>query len=72
MHYLKLLKENPMRLFYYVQGSILWFVHKKYILKYLQRSVECNDCFVNGSCKHCGCDVNKLFLSDLKCKKDVG
>lgn len=71
-HYIKLLLKEPKRLYYYIQGNILWYIHKKYILKYIKRSIECKDCYINGSCLHCGCSIGPLFLSDLKCKKNVG
>lgn len=31
---------------------------------------KCKDCFDNGDCLQCGCDFEKLVLSDKKCNKD--
>jgi len=72
MRYWSLLKKEPMRAWYYLQGWIRWYLYKKHILKFLNRSMDCMDCYENGFCKQCGCAVGPLFLSDYKCKKDVG
>lgn len=72
MRYWNLIKENPKRIYYYIKGHLLWFLVGKYVLRYMVKSIECGDCFKAGFCKHCGCEVNPLFLSGIKCGKDVG
>lgn len=72
MSKLDLLKQNPMRALYYVQGHILWFLSKYFILKFLRRSYECKPCYDSGFCVHCGCPVGPLFLSSLKCNYTDG
>lgn len=72
MSKLDLLKQNPLRVLYYVQGHILWFLSKYFILKFLRRSYECKPCYDSGFCVHCGCPVGPLFLSSLKCNYTDG
>jgi hypothetical protein len=71
MNKFKLVLKEPLRIFYFIQGHILWFIHKHAILKFLERSVECNKCYRSGFCVHCGCEIGPMFMSSIKCKKDV-
>lgn len=69
MRWLKLFVKQPGRAFWFVQGHILWYLHKKAILKFLKKSIECEPCYKSGFCVHCGCAVGPVFMSSMKCKK---
>ena len=69
------IKKDPKVIWYYIQGSILWFFVGKYIRRWYKRSYTCPECFDKGQCvvpdengKICYCDFNKLSLTN-KCKK---
>lgn len=64
-------RSNPKLVYYYIQGHINWWIHGRYITKFLIKKQECPDCFENNACKICGCPFNKLALSDKKCSKNV-
>lgn len=57
-----------MKYFYFIQGNILWFLFGGIIKKWYKRVKKCNICFERGSCIECGCDFNKMALTN-KCKK---
>lgn len=40
----------------------------KWALKrYLLRFYKCTPCFYQGACVYCGCNVNHMFMSSMKC-----
>ena len=61
--------DNPKLAWYYIQGNINWFLHGKAIIKYVKKLQECPECFTNQECLNCGCNFNRLALSDKKCHK---
>lgn len=71
MNKFKLALKEPLRIFYFMQGHILWFIHKHAILRFLEKSNECNKCYTTGFCVHCGCEIGPMFMSSIKCNKNV-
>ena len=57
-----------MKYLYFIQGNVLWFLFGWIIRKWYRRVKKCNLCFERGVCIECGCDFNKLALTN-KCKK---
>lgn len=58
--------------FYYLQGTINWFLFKKYIKRYNDRVRACLTCAHHGSCIYCGCDFDKMAVSNKKCEQWQG
>ena len=49
--------------FYYKVSKIkAWAIRR-----YMRRLRDCRPCFYQGSCVHCGCNVNKVFMSSMEC-----
>jgi hypothetical protein len=69
-HYYSLVKEDPLRVFHFLFGNMMYLLTGRAIRRVLRRSRECPTCFTNGFCEHCGCPTIPLFLSFYKCKKD--
>lgn len=57
---------NPLNWFYYVQG-----VYRKYYdpkdIEYKKR--KCPDCWKEGECLVCECDIESMFNSNKPCPK---
>ncbi len=66
------MKANPLVAWYFVQGHVRWWLHRKAILRYLIKAHQCEACYKAGFCTHCGCPVGPLFLSSKKCENDLG
>lgn len=67
----RLIKEDPDRVYYAIKGFLLWFVLKRYIIRYLRKTVECRKCYEQGSCIHCGCPIDEMFVSGFDCRKRI-
>lgn len=64
---LKYVLNNPLVLWWCIQGHVLWFLHGKMIIKWYKKSIECPTCFEAGICTQCGCPFNEKALSDKPC-----
>lgn len=67
----------------YIQGNIryyLWyskskFINKNIIRKHIREQIEFrirfmdNECYLNGSCKMCGCNTTALQMANKACDK---
>lgn len=64
---LKYVLNNPLVIWWYIQGHILWFIHGRMIIKWYKKSIECPECFEAGTCIQCGCPFNEKSLSNKPC-----
>ena len=71
-----LIKEDPINIWYYVQGNLrmfLWlyfplFIRKHIEEQFLYRFYEAKQCTQNGSCLWCGCSITQgLYFADKGC-----
>lgn len=67
-HYVKLLKQDPWRAYYAVKGFLLWYLLKRWIIRYLRYTIACKPCYDAGYCEHCECPSDHIFISNYKCK----
>ena len=52
-------------------SSYFYILIKKYIREQIEMRIECMDeeCFLNGSCKLCGCETTALQMANKACDK---
>lgn len=65
-------------IWYYIQGhtrEVLYYSKLKFLIrKHIQEQFEerlkvmDKECYDNGQCKHCGCDIPALTLSNKQCE----
>jgi hypothetical protein len=77
-YYYTLFKANPkyfiknllsINSFYVIQAffrSIFWTKKAKEVIVEFKKS-KCGDCYKQGACIECGCEIHSMFLSDKPC-----
>lgn len=58
--------KHPINIYYFIQGYLNRIIFYK-TTKAINKSFICTDCYNNGSCLECGCDIIPMFLSDKPC-----
>ena len=71
-------EKSPIDIWYYIQGhtrEVLYYSKLKFLIrKHIQEQFEWRlkvmdeECYSNGQCKHCGCDIPALTLSNKQCE----
>lgn len=62
------IKKDPRNGWYFIQGTVRWWIHGKAITKFLRKKNQCPTCFETGECQSgCGCEFHKVALSNKKC-----
>lgn len=62
----------------YIDGNWRYFLYRTFpalLSKYVKREfedrlTEAKDCYINGSCKSCGCKTPQLFMANKGCSKE--
>lgn len=62
----------------WLQGTYRWFMYRKFPLllrsfvkdAFEKRKELAKDCYLNGSCLHCGCETPQVFFASRGCLKD--
>jgi hypothetical protein len=70
-------EKSPIDIWYYIQGhtrEILYYSKLRFLIrKHIQEQFEWRlkvmdkECYTDAQCKHCGCDIPALTLSNKQC-----
>ena len=64
-------KNWTLRNVYYVLQSFLRrFYTKKTVTRIADKAAKCPECWENGACLECGCEVFEMFKSDKSCPNE--
>lgn len=73
--YSKMVWEDPLNVWYLVQGTVRyffynkakWLLRKHIVEQYEWRTKKAKKCLENKSCLACGCKTPELFFADKPC-----
>ena len=64
--------QTPVKIADYQATYQMTYLEAVAMNRYMNKYDTCKPCFYAGSCIHCGCNTNAIFMSSLKCSSNDG